>query len=334
MTRFADRAPDVAALAKNAGPQSLRIDYLAPGGRLAFYTPDFFIRTKDNTHFLVETKGRVDSDVPRKAHAAIAWCQAASTQGIKWEYLYVPQGAFEKLTGETVAVLARTCAPALQNLLAEEDDKTRFPLLALITPKDEAPDITAFVDAATLQKLPPRYAKAVEQAVMLFRFFENKEGMNYAPVFNALLGSIDEACKGVIVRRLKPSVPVAVNDQKTWFAPYLGNVDHRMEKHYSTTAQNLKRTLIFNNGISPLGLLRTCLDFALNDNAKLGGVFDAVRNAFKQKGGRDFLALVESINDFRNTRVAHQEQDFNDSKEAKRQLLAWINALATFTQTA
>jgi type III restriction enzyme len=37
--------------------------------------------------------------------------------------------------------------------------------------------------------LPPRHRKAVQQATMLFRFFENKEGMSYSPVFNSLLGS-------------------------------------------------------------------------------------------------------------------------------------------------
>jgi hypothetical protein len=31
----------------------------------------------------------------------------------------------------------------------------------------------------------------VEQATMLFRFFENKEDMSYSPVFNALLGSTE-----------------------------------------------------------------------------------------------------------------------------------------------
>ena len=65
-------APDVAAFAKNAGPQCLRIDYLAAGGRIAFYTPDFFIRIKKGTLYLVETKGREDKDVPRKARAAMA----------------------------------------------------------------------------------------------------------------------------------------------------------------------------------------------------------------------------------------------------------------------
>jgi type III restriction enzyme len=62
--------------------------------------------------------------------------------------------------------------------------------------------------------LPPRYRKAVEQATMLFRFFENKEGMNYSPVFTALLGSLDEAARGLIVRRLQPAMPATVPDQK------------------------------------------------------------------------------------------------------------------------
>jgi type III restriction enzyme len=53
------RAKDVAAFAKNAGPQSLRIDYLAAGSRLSFYTPDFFVRSKEGHYYLVETKGRI-----------------------------------------------------------------------------------------------------------------------------------------------------------------------------------------------------------------------------------------------------------------------------------
>jgi type III restriction enzyme len=41
LTGFADTAPDVAAFAKNAGPQAVRIDYLTADQRLALYTPDF-----------------------------------------------------------------------------------------------------------------------------------------------------------------------------------------------------------------------------------------------------------------------------------------------------
>ena len=336
VTNFLDRAESLAAFAKNAGPQSLRIDYLAAGGRLAFYAPDFFARDTAGNCFLIETKGREDKDVPRKARAAVAWCEAASKGGVKWEYVYVPEGVFERLADHRLDGLIRTCRPALQNLLGEEEPP-QLPLLAAIaeaTAKadEQAPQTKGLVDDATLAALPPRYRKAVEQATMLFRFFENKEGMNYAPVFNALLGSVDEAARGLIVRRLEQDVPKSVDDQKVWFDPYVRDVDSRMQTHYRNTAQNLKRTLVFKNGISPLGLLRSCLDFALNDNAKLGGVFDATRLRFRLTGARDLLSKVTKINDFRNTFVAHQERELTDPGKAEAALKEWIGGLRAIAE--
>ena len=57
MTRFLDRAEDVAAFAKNQGPQSLRIDALTAEGRRALYTADFLIRRSNGNYVLAETKG-------------------------------------------------------------------------------------------------------------------------------------------------------------------------------------------------------------------------------------------------------------------------------------
>lgn len=328
MTRFADRAQDVAAFAKNAGPQCLRIDYLAAGGRLAFYTPDFFIRAKDGHCYLVETKGREDKDVPRKARAAMAWGQAASSTGVPWDYLYVPQGVFERMTGDSVAELVRMCAPALQGLIREEETQAEAPLFAWGAAQEEkASDVKGLIDEATLKVLPPRYRKAADQAVMLFKFMESKEGLNFAPVFNALLGSVDEAARGLILRRLLQDLPAAEQEQKAWLAPYFGKLEERQKPYFLQMAQNLKRTVVFKNGVSPLGLLRGCLDYALNDNNRLGGVYDAVRNRFKVQGGRDLLAIVTEINNFRNTYVAHQEKDLINAKEAEKSLKQWITGL-------
>lgn len=336
VARFADRkAPDVAAFAKNAGPQCLRVDYLAAGGRLAFYTPDFFIRTKDGNYYLVETKGREDPDVPRKARAAVAWCKSASTPSCRWEYLYVPQGVFERLSGDSVGELARTCAPALQNLLAEEDLTAKYPLFVpLIAGEAEevekAPEIKTLVDEATLEALPPRYRKAVVDSATLFLLLENK-GMNYASVFSTLLGSLDEAAKGLMIRRLQPDMPPTAPEQRAWFEPYLGDVDYKARPKYESLSKNLKKTLVFQTGISPLGLLRSCLDYALNDTAKIGGVFAAVKTRFKVQGGRDMLSMVKGINDFRNTYVAHQEQELTDAALAEKELRSWIYGLKTLS---
>ncbi len=338
MTKFLNVASDVVAFAKNAGPQCLRIDYLGSSGQLAFYTPDFFVRTKSGKYYLVETKGREDKDVSRKAKAAVEWCKSASSKNCKWEYVYVPQGVFERLSSDTIDELARTCAPALQNLLTEEDFKVQCPLFASTTEvkEEKVLELEGLVDASVLESLPDRYRKAAEQAISLFRFLENKPEIDYSPVFQALLGSIDEAAKGFMKRRLLSDVPSSVQEQKVWFAPYSTGIADRDRKRYENMAQNLKKTLVFDNGVSPLGLLRSCIDYAMNDNTKIGGIFESVKAKFKVKGATDLLTVVTKINDFRNTRVVHKEKDLplTDVNLTKSQLLMWIKGLKTISETA
>jgi len=59
LTEFIDRAPDVAAFCKNAGPQALRLDYMTYRGQLALYTPDFLARLDGGACCIVESKGRL-----------------------------------------------------------------------------------------------------------------------------------------------------------------------------------------------------------------------------------------------------------------------------------
>ena len=121
LTTFLDRASDVAAFAKNAGPQAMRLDYVNAAGQLSLYTPDFIVRMSDRNYVLMETKGREDPDVPLKARAAVAWCEAASKAGkkAKWNYLYVPQGVFGQFRSDKLADLMRACAPSLADLAKE-----------------------------------------------------------------------------------------------------------------------------------------------------------------------------------------------------------------------
>jgi type III restriction enzyme len=331
MTEFLTRkARDVAAFAKNAGPQCLRVDYLGVGGRLAFYTPDFFVRTVSGNYYLVETKGREDIDVPRKARAAVEWCRCASTNKCKWEYLYVPQGVFEGLSEASVEALARTCAPALQNLVKEEEHKDQLPLFASVIEEEakEAPfEAKGIIDKEVLEALPERYRRAAEQAISVFRFLEKKENINYGQVFQALLGCVDEASRALLHKRLSPAMPDLPQEQKVWFNPYVDNLGRSQAQYYLGIAQNLRKTLVYRNGFSPLGLLRTCLDYALNDNTKIPGVFAAIREQFRVKGAADLLTVVANMNDFRNKYVAHQQEELRDVNLARAQLTKWIAGL-------
>lgn len=325
LSQFLDNAPDVAAFCKNAGPQALRIDYLAAGGRLAFYTPDFIVRSADG-NYLLETKGREDKDVPHKARAAVAWCKAASTKSVKWQYLYVPEGVFSAVSGNTLAELSRSCAPALAGLLQEAVG----PQMALpIYETEETPALAVdeFISTATLDTLPPRYRKSVEQAVTLFRFLEKKESATFGPVFQPLLGPLDEAATALIIERLSPSVPADPQGQKAFFEPYYGSLKKTDIDYHDRHAKNLRRTLVFRNGLMPLGLLEFCLKYP-GQSHTVGGVFGAVRENFSDLSDGPFPDQVVAIYDFRNSHVAHVNVELSDRAVASTGLKQWIDGLA------
>jgi len=324
-TKFLDKAPDVSAFAKNAGPQALRIDYLTAEHRLAFYTPDFFARDSEEAYFLIETKGRQDRDVPRKGSAAVEWCKAASKSGKRWSYVFVPQAIMEGLTSNRLSDLTRACAPALQNLLSETTGAPELPLFGEQA-KEKAQE---FYSEATLAKLTPRERKAAEDAAELYRYFERKAvSSNFAPAFSTLLGSFDDAAKTLIMNLLQGSVPTARPDQENWFDPYLGDVEQKNRDRYLQMGKNLKRGLVYGNPRSVIGLLCSCLDYALNDNTKIDGVFVAVRGAFRFTGARNLLSRLTAVNEFRNTYIAHHQKDLTDKIVAERHLKQWVETVA------
>ena len=325
-THFVDNATDVTAFCKNAGPQSLRIDYLASGGRLAFYTPDFIVRRVDGEYLLVETKGREDKDVPQKARAAVAWCKAASTRQVKWHYVYVPQGIFSEVSGNSLGELVRACAPSLATILTE----AAGPQLALPMFADEdAPPLATgdFITTATLEALPPRYRKSVEQAVTLYRFLEKKESATFGPVFQPLLGPLDDAATALIVGRLSAYVPTDPQDQKIFFEPLYDGLRKNDAQYHHRHATNLRRTLVHKNGLMPLGLLEFCLKYCLQSH-QVAGVFEAVRKEFIQLADGPLHDHVESIYQFRNQHVAHVNIELTDVELARAGLKQWVNGLA------
>ncbi|MBI5676339.1 MAG: DEAD/DEAH box helicase family protein [Nitrospirae bacterium] len=325
MTTFLNRDSDIQSFCKNSGPQSLRIDYLTGSGRLAFYTPDFMVKKKDGNYLLVETKGREDMDVPLKAMAAVSWCRAATSKKIKWNYLYVPQAVFSGVTSNKIDDLLRTCAPSLQDLLKEKvQPQLSLPLGDYVEGK--VTGIEDFIKATHLDKLPSRYKKSTEQAIALFQFFEKKEGMSFAPVFTSLLGPIDESAKGLITDLLLPLIPAVPADQKNFFAPYYGNLNKGTIDWLKLNARNLEKTLVFKNGLMPIGLLKFCLEYSQGDY-KIGGVFDAVKQSFSRFGNDGLYGTVKEIYDFRNTYIAHQEKELNDIEIAREGLIKWIEGM-------
>jgi type III restriction enzyme len=98
--KFLDDAADVAAFAKNYLAIGFKLDYVKADGDLADYIPDFMVRLSSGDVFIVETKGRVEIDVPQKMRRLVQWCadatQASHAEGgPAYGFVYVDQEGFE-----------------------------------------------------------------------------------------------------------------------------------------------------------------------------------------------------------------------------------------------
>lgn len=322
---FLDLADNgVAAFAKNAGPQALRIDYVRANGQLSTYEPDFFVRDEDGEMYLVETKGREDPDVPRKARAAVAWCEAASTDDVRWSYVFVPQNAREAMGGGSWPDLCRACATALDAMVREKEWEEASPLFVAAMAQDRAANIPEYVDRDVLDRLPDHARKAAVEAFETLGFLRKRQGVNLAPAFTSLLGPLDAAARALIRAKLAPATPGVPAEQRAWFDPHTPGDGSRPTEHYQRMSRNLRKMLLYDAGVMPVGLLRDCLEYALNDRARFTGVFEAIRSRFRFDGARRLLDRVASLYEFRNRYIAHQEAELVDEKLATGTLGEWI----------
>jgi len=96
--KFLQSADDVVAFSKLPPRFEFEIEYTDSVANLRYYEPDFVIILENGEHYLVETKGLEDRDVPFKDRAARLWCEYASDlTGIKWNYIKVLQKDFKRL---------------------------------------------------------------------------------------------------------------------------------------------------------------------------------------------------------------------------------------------
>ena len=104
--KFLDNAKDVEAFAKLPQPFGFSIEYTDGAMNLRSYYPDFVAVDDKGVRWLLETKGAETDDVPHKDAAATQWCENATMlTKTQWQYLKVPQKAFEALQPSRLADL-------------------------------------------------------------------------------------------------------------------------------------------------------------------------------------------------------------------------------------
>jgi len=97
-SKFLQSAKEVTKFAKLTSRFGFSIEYTDSVANLRYYEPDFVAVIENGVHYLIETKGREDPDVPHKDRAAKLWCEyVTSLTKIPWQYLKIPQRDFTQL---------------------------------------------------------------------------------------------------------------------------------------------------------------------------------------------------------------------------------------------
>ncbi|MCK6559519.1 DEAD/DEAH box helicase family protein [candidate division KSB1 bacterium] len=325
---FCDFANDVAAFAKNAGPQKLMIDYLRPDGYRALYVPDFFVRENLGDYYLVELKGKTDTLVPVKAQAAAEWCKVASRKGVKWHYLYVPYSLFQQSSASSIAELARACEPSLRSLLDEA--KTRqiqLPLAEETAKKDAEDFFTQICQNAGVKALPEAIDGTIRQAVALLDHAIKTRMPDLAHAFQPMLRLYDDYAIKILSQKLSPQIPARESERRDFFNPYLGAVDYRMRTPLEKNQRYLQQNLIHGRPIQKLGTLLFCLDYAQQGGSGVAGVWKAVAKIFADAGMKGLYDDLKKVNEVRNRHVAHSEAPLADPETAVEAMGDWVRCL-------
>ncbi|NMC00518.1 MAG: DEAD/DEAH box helicase family protein, partial [Thermoanaerobaculaceae bacterium] len=98
---FLEECEDVVSYSKNYFSIHFYIDYVNSEGNIAYYYPDFIVKSNKNEIWLVETKGLEDIDVPLKMKRLKEWCEDINKIQKKYRlsWLFVEDKDFRNLRG-------------------------------------------------------------------------------------------------------------------------------------------------------------------------------------------------------------------------------------------
>lgn len=104
---FLEQCPDVVSFAKNYQSIGFKLDYAKDNGDLSSYTPDFIVKSAEDTIVIVETKGLVDVDVPRKMRRLAQWIEDVNSlqESQRFDFVFVDENGFESYRPKSFASL-------------------------------------------------------------------------------------------------------------------------------------------------------------------------------------------------------------------------------------
>jgi type III restriction enzyme len=161
-----------------------------------------------------------------------------------------------------------------------------------------------------------------------------KQNVSLSPVFQPLLGPMDAAAEALLFARLEPALPESDYEQAEFFKPDLSGEKKKHHEFLENQVSLLRRFLVHRSPITPIGILRFCLEYASKGEEAPGGVLVAVRERFSDLADTDLSDLLGTVYDFRNTFIAHVKDELSDRRKADEALRQWIGAIKRLNELA
>ncbi|MER3414502.1 MAG: hypothetical protein C4341_09820 [Armatimonadota bacterium] len=247
----------------------------------------------------------------------------------------MPENLFQASAAQTVEELARACEPSLKGLLKEAATGQGASPLDEEAARGQADDLFArTLQEAGVERAPEAIEGFLRQAVLLLDHASHSHMQGYGHAFQPLLRPLEEHSLQILEKRLRPRIPASQSEQIEYFNPYLGDLPDRQRSLLEKHQRYLRDNLVFGRAIQRLGTLLFCLDYAQQGGWGVAGVWRDVEKAFSGAEMACVYQLLNSVNEFRNTRVAHVEVPLEHSNEAWKAMKEWVRCLVLLCDVA
>jgi len=224
--------------------------------------------------------------------------------------------------------LARACRPRLEQMLRSLETgqgELSFETTPGEVRKERAEEA---LSKAGVADLPEEIRTYVDQAVNQLAFSRAKNYANLGSAFSPLLLPFEQLCGEVLRKYLGPRVPMSGKDREFYFDPYLDDQPPEIRDVLIKNQRNLQKFLLHFANCNRIGTLLFCINYALEWNIEVGGIWKDVRTAFRDPAISELYPTINEMNKFRNRHVAHVDEPLSDGDAAEKAMLQWIQGLA------
>ena len=156
-----------------------------------------------------------------------------------------------------------------------------------------------------------------------------KQNAAFAPVFQPMLGPIDEAAENLLRSRLETSIPTDPGKLGDFFAATT-TPDRKPNAYLTERGRALKRLRVDRSPIMPTGLLLFCLDYEAKARDPVSGILTEVEQRFRDLRDSDLRDSLRRVYNFRNTYIAHEKgEQLTAQRLAEESLHQWVDVLVS-----